>query len=70
MNVTILIPSYEPEMRLVGYVDDLASRGFERIVVVDDGSGESYREIFDRLRERPFCTVLHPVHPSPRSSSP
>ena len=59
MNVTILIPSYEPEVRLVGYVDDLASRGFERIVVVDDGSGESYREIFDRLRERPFCTVLH-----------
>ena len=59
MNVTILIPSYEPEMRLVGYVDDLASRGFERIVVVDDGSGESYREIFERLQVKPFCTVLH-----------
>lgn len=59
MNVTVLIPSYEPEDRLVGYVDELAARGFGRIVVVDDGSGESYRGIFDRLRERPFCTVLH-----------
>ena len=59
MNVTILIPSYEPEMRLVGYVDDLASRGFGCIVVVDDGSGELYRGIFDRLDEKPFCTVLH-----------
>ena len=59
MNVTLLIPSYEPEERLVGYVDDLASRGLCRIVVVDDGSGESYRGIFDRLGEKPFCTVLH-----------
>ena len=59
MNVTILIPSYEPEERLVGYVDDLATRGFNRIVVVDDGSGEPFRGIFDRLREKPFCAVLH-----------
>ena len=59
MNVTILIPSYEPEDKLVGYVDDLAFRGFKRIVVVDDGSGELYRGIFDRLDEKPFCTVLH-----------
>ena len=51
MNVTILIPSYEPEDKLVGYVDDLASRGFKHIVVVNDGSGEPYREIFDRLKE-------------------
>lgn len=59
MDVAILIPSYEPEERLVRYVDDLASRGLCRIVVVDDGSGESYRGIFDRLGEKPFCTVLH-----------
>ena len=58
MDVTVLIPAYEPEERLVGYVDELAARGFERIVVVDDGSGGSCRGIFDRLRERPFCTVL------------
>ena len=58
MDVTVLIPSYEPEDRLVGYVDELAARGFGRVVVVDDGSGESRRGIFDRLRERPFCTVL------------
>lgn len=58
MCITILIPSYEPEERLVGYVDELASRGFRRIVVVDDGSGGSYRRIFDEIEARPFCTVL------------
>ena len=59
MNVTILIPSYEPEERLVGYVDELVSRGFRRIVVVDDGSDGSYQGIFSALSEKPFCTVLH-----------
>ena len=58
MNVAILIPSYKPEKSLAGYVDALAARGFGRIVVVDDGSGERYRGIFDELGERPFCTVL------------
>ena len=58
MNVAILIPSYEPTESLFGYVDALAARGFRRIVVVDDGSSESCRGIFDGLRERPFCSVL------------
>ena len=58
MNVTIVMPSYKPERSIVGHVDDLASRGFERIVVVDDGSGDTYRGIFDELRAKPFCTVL------------
>ena len=58
MNVTVLIPSYEPEDRLVGYIDGLAACGFARIVVVDDGSGESCRRIFGELEKRPFCTVL------------
>lgn len=58
MNVTILIPSYEPSEALLGYVDELAANGFGRIVIVDDGSGGSYRGIFDALQERPVCTVL------------
>ena len=58
MNVTILIPSYEPSEALLGYVDELAANGFGRIVIVDDGSGGSYCGIFDALQERPFCTVL------------
>ena len=58
MNATIVIPSYEPEERLLRYVDELAECKFSRIVVVDDGSGDKYRKIFDDLAARPFCTVL------------
>lgn len=58
MDVAVLIPAYEPDSRLLGYVDSLAGQGFNRIVVVDDGSGERYRPLFASLAERPFCTVL------------
>ena len=39
----ILIPSYEPDDRLVRLVDSLGSSTSVPIVVVDDGSGPSSR---------------------------
>ena len=50
-----LIPAYEPEQKLVSLAADLKKRGFD-IVVVDDGSGSGYREIFDELTQQ--ATVL------------
>lgn len=40
-----LIPAYEPDAKLAGLVTELKRKGFD-IVVVDDGSGEAYAEIF------------------------
>jgi dolichol-phosphate mannosyltransferase len=54
----ILIPSLEPTEKLIHYVDELKEYGFYRIVVVDDGSPEPYRLIFERLREQ-GCAVIH-----------
>ena len=50
-----LIPAYEPEQRLISLAAGLKKRGFD-IVVVDDGSGSGYREIFDELTQQ--ATVL------------
>ena len=58
-GVAVLVPAYEPDGRLVGYVDSLKDAGFRHVVVVDDGSGEAFRAIFDSLSSRPFCSVLH-----------
>ncbi len=54
----VLIPSLEPDERLVTYVKELKAAGFEQIVVVDDGSGAISRPIFDRVAEA-GCVVLH-----------
>ena len=58
METVALIPAYEPDERLVVFADRLSLEGFRRVVVVDDGSGERFRALFDALAARPFCTVL------------
>ena len=59
-DAVILIPSLEPDERLPAYVRQLADSGFGHIVVVDDGSDESYQDIFRRIGETdPRVQVLH-----------
>lgn len=55
-NITILIPAYEPTSTLIQYVHDL-SQHFEHIVVVDDGSGKNYLNIFNSIES--LCHVIH-----------
>ena len=58
-NAVMLIPSLEPDDRLPAYVTRLLEKGFVHIVVVDDGSSESYQPILRRIEEMDGCTVLH-----------
>lgn len=55
----VLIPSLSPDERLPQYVQLLLEGGFGGIVVVDDGSADSYQEIFDRIAGWEKCHVLH-----------
>ncbi|KQO01415.1 GtrA family protein [Paenibacillus sp. Leaf72] len=55
--MTILIPSYEPDHRLLDLIQQLHAFQLEPIVIVDDGSGPSYREIFEAA-EASGCTVI------------
>ena len=58
MNVCALIPSYDPDERLVSTVKDLQSAGFRHIIVVDDGSRPDCQPYFDALKS-PACLVVH-----------
>lgn len=55
MNVTVLIPAYQPADELVTLTQALHREGF-RIVVVDDGSGPAYVPVFAQVA--PFARVL------------
>ena len=48
-KIAVLIPAYEPDDRLPVYVKELRQNGFQRILVVDDGSGDAYRPVFDAI---------------------
>lgn len=58
-QVPIVIPSYEPDEKLIVLLEALKESGFEEIIVVDDGSeGKAYQELFTKAQEM-GCFVLH-----------
>ena len=44
----IVIPSYEPDERLLQLLETLKAGSQGPVVIVDDGSGAAYKEIFER----------------------
>lgn len=59
VNVPVLIPTYNPTERIIEVVRSLISAGFERLIIVDDGSRPECSPIFAALAEMPQCTLLH-----------
>lgn len=51
----VMIPAYKPDKTLAEIADQLWTYGCQ-IVIVDDGSGKEYRQIFDQVRD--ICVVL------------
>lgn len=58
MNVTIIIPSYEPDEKLCQVVDAMLAEGFEDLVLVNDGSHPDHVQPFLDAAARPGVTVL------------
>ncbi len=57
MDKLIVIPALNPGDGLISYIDRLRSHGFEHILIIDDGSRESCRHIFDEAEQK-GCTIL------------
>lgn len=55
MQQIVLIPAYQPGVRLLKLVEELHDSG-SVVLVIDDGSGSSYDDIFNRAKLR--ATVL------------
>jgi glycosyltransferase involved in cell wall biosynthesis len=54
----VLIPAYRPSAALVDLVSDLSARGMPAIILVDDGSGPGFRDVFDRASHFPGVQIL------------
>ena len=46
----VIIPAYKPDETLVSIAEQLWAYG-SRIIVVDDGSGDMYSQVFDKIRD-------------------
>ena len=58
MNVTIIVPSLNPDEKMVNTVRGILTEGFNDIVVVDDGSAAEYKEPFATVAAMEGVTVL------------
>lgn len=60
----VIIPAYRPMRSLPEYVHNLIQNGVPQIIVVDDGSGEPYRDVFSQIETFKECTLI--THPTNR----
>ena len=57
-NVTVIIPSLNPDEKLMNLINELQDNGFDDIVVIDDGSDAEHKKYFPNKERYPLCTVL------------
>jgi len=57
-NCTIVIPSLNPSITLIDYVEELLQKGSSLVIVVNDGSAEELNHIFEHLSTMEGCHVL------------
>ena len=58
-DAVMLIPSLEPDDRLPAYVRRLLDKGFQHVVIVDDGSSATYQPIFAELDAMDGVSMLY-----------
>ena len=57
-NISVIIPAYKPDEKLLSTINDIVSGGFSDIIVVDDGGGSEFDGIFEKVKAIPECTLL------------
>lgn len=61
MNVTAVIPAYNPDKKFLVVIEGLVQAGFKHIIVVNDGTEEKYIHLFDKIKKNKHCILLeHP----------
>ncbi len=62
-EIPIVIPSYQPDNRLLDLCEQLKQCGLCNVLIVDDGSGEQYQPIFQKIRDTyGFTLITHTVN--------
>ncbi len=57
-RIVLLIPAYNPDIKLIELIDNLIKSGFIHIIIVNDGSDQNHNKIFDALTAKTTCRLL------------
>ncbi|GAA2224434.1 bifunctional glycosyltransferase family 2/GtrA family protein [Promicromonospora sukumoe] len=55
----VVVPAYRPDARLTSLLDGLAARGLTDVLVVDDGSGPAFADVFAAVEARGVPVLRH-----------
>ncbi|MDO5381798.1 MAG: bifunctional glycosyltransferase family 2/GtrA family protein [Eubacteriales bacterium] len=58
MKISVIIPSLNPDEKLICVVDSLIGEGFDDIILVNDGSDKEHMWPFEKLSSYSQCTIL------------
>ena len=61
-QLVIIIPTLNPDEKLLRIANSLHDAGFAELIIVDDGSDDRSEPIFDALKELPYCHLLQHSH--------
>lgn len=61
-DIVILIPAYEPNQKIMKEFILKLNKKFKKIVIVDDGSGEKYKEFFKSFEHEEIPVLTHIVN--------
>ena len=57
-QLMVVVPSLNPDDKLIQVVDGMIAAGFSYVLLVDDGSDKDHWKPFLEAEQRPACTVL------------
>lgn len=63
-NMSVILPSYKPDDKLLAVLEGLSEKGFSDVIVVNDGSGSDFDALFTKAGAFPNVTML--THPENR----
>lgn len=58
MDITAIIPAYNPDKKFHVVIDGLVQAGFKHIIVVNDGTDTKYLNLFEKIRKNKHCVLL------------
>ena len=57
-EIVVVIPAFNPLQSLPAFVEQLKAKEIEKVLIINDGSAEKYKSIFEELKHQSHCIVL------------
>ena len=57
-RICVVIPAYQPSLKLITLVNNLIKKNIQKIIIIDDGSSPKYKKIFSDLENIRHVTLI------------